>query len=114
MIEQEKSYHEMVREYMTAKGYSLNTGEHSVNPIAINEVKGMREDLLKVSCEITYAIVWGSIESGLPVSEAVKDYGWDCDKRGMDFYGAFCELHRSNMSKLGDNYTPADMGAFER
>lgn len=74
-------------------------------------IKGSsRDSLLKELADLVYVVVGTAVAMG------------------MDFDGAFAEVHRSNMSKLGDdgkpiynefgkvlkgqNYSPADMSRF--
>ena len=88
-----------------------------------------RKELLKEIVDLAYVLIgedveWGDREN-LP---AVDNLRLICRTLGMDFDGAFAEVHMSNMSKLGDdgkpiyredgkvlkssNYVPADMTPY--
>jgi predicted HAD superfamily Cof-like phosphohydrolase len=100
----------MVKEFHQAYGLPvekvLTKQEQTLrNSLEIEE----RAELLKEVCDLAYVVV------GTDVSKK----GWDgfsetlifhlqriCNTLGMDFVGAFQEVHQSNMSKLGEDGKP--------
>ena len=123
------NYYSMVKEFMTAMGQPVETGKVSDMRAAL--IKEERMEFLKEAADLVYVLVGGAVEdcemhalNVEHVSPIVELVEWI----GMDFNGAFAEVHRSNMSKLGldgkpckradgkilkgPNYSPANMEAF--
>lgn len=121
------NYYDMVKEFMTAMGQPVETGKVSDMRAAL--IKEERMEFLKEAVDLVYVQVGGCVECGYDFEE--EDVGvliYACFRLEMDFNGAFAEVHRSNMSKLGldgkpvlradgkvlkgPNYSPANMEAF--
>jgi len=121
----------LVAEFHHAFGMLVNDPKSAQQDGGLRErlVHEERKEFLKELVDLTYVYVGACVETGfLNVQPTVELARWVAASFGMDFDGAFREVHRSNMSKLGDdakpvkredgkvlkgpNYTPADMSPF--
>jgi predicted HAD superfamily Cof-like phosphohydrolase len=127
----EEDAHAAVEEFHRAYGMLVNDPKAAEKDGGLRDalVHEERKEFLKELIDLVYVCVGSDVEYGTRDEVATVGLArWVATSFDMDFDGAFHEVHRSNMSKLGEdgqpikredgkvlkgpNYTPADMSAF--
>jgi len=121
---------DMVREFHEAYGLPVAVDDAAVDGMDLRRelIEEERRELLKELVDLAYVTVGEDVEWGEKYPRSITVLKLFAEAMGFDFDGAFREVHRSNMSKLGSdgkpvkredgkvlkgpNYTPADMTDF--